>query len=187
MDKYQRVLDEKPSFKSESHTRNSYRQRAFSYIKDKPRDYVKHDDSRPRTYSMPTRNEIQKPNLHYFSTPRNNENELETYKVRKFEVNSKGVIKKRSDSLRSRSSASFSSDCDISGQLSLSSLALSSSQESVGVFKSCGSADTSTVAVFGGPGVGKTALMQQFMTSEYLGGFDTSMGKFCWKNKFRVY
>jgi GTPase SAR1 family protein len=31
--------------------------------------------------------------------------------------------------------------------------------------------------ILGSSGVGKTALTQQFMTSEYMGAFDTSTGK----------
>ena len=37
---------------------------------------------------------------------------------------------------------------------------------------------TYRVLVLGGPGVGKSSLVGQFMTSEYLHAYDTSIGKY---------
>lgn len=166
--------------------RGACRQRAFSLIKDKHMDLLEFDEGiRPRTSSMPVRSDIKKPNLHHLhhrhhghlSMFYNHDHDLNTYPVRMFEVNSKGVIKKRSDSMRSRSSTSFSSDGELCAPLSQSSLASSSSRGSTETYKSVGPVNASVVMVLGVSGVGKTALTQQFMTSEYLGGFDTSMGK----------
>lgn len=163
----------------------SRRSRAFSFMKEKHMDLLAEDEGiRPRTCSMPTRSEIKKPNLHHISRRHHgnlsytneHENGIGTYPVRMFEVNSKGVIQKRADSMRSCSTTSISSESELCGHHSRSSLASSSSQDSVGTCKSGGHVATSVVKVLGGDGVGKTAIAQQFMTSEYLGGFDTSMG-----------
>lgn len=162
---------------------HSSRHRAFSCVKNKSADHA--DDGtgmRPRTFSMPAGSNINKPS---FSVLQNRyrgrvlgsiDHDPDIYTVRMFEVNSKGVIKRRSDSWRSRSTASFSSEGEPC-PLSPSSAASSSSQDSIGNFSAC-TVGTSIIMVLGAEGVGKTALTQQFMTTEYLGGFDTSSGKF---------
>lgn len=162
----------------------SCRQRAFSFIKDKQLDLLEYGDGiRPRTSSMPTKSSVRKPTLlhlnhrHHTHEYNANEHDADKYPVRMFKVNSKGVIKSRSDSMRSRGSASFSSEGEMCRMLSQSSLASSSSHDSISTYKSLGNMSTSYVKVLGGTDVGKTALMQQFMTSEYMGGFDTSNGK----------
>ena len=162
------------------------RQRALSLIKEKHMHLFENFDEgiRPRTSSMPVNSGIKKPTLgqlhhrHHGRPSVSFNNDNETYTVRMFKVNSKGVIKSRTDSMRSRSTNSFSSDggWELCAQFSQSSLASSSSQDSVGTYKSIEQGNTAAVLVLGYPGVGKTALTQQFMTSEYLGGFDTSMG-----------
>ena len=158
------------------------RQRAFSCVKTTTEYHG--EPIRPRTLSMPTAGYSGRalfPNLshrHRGLTTSIPDHESDFYTtIRMFEVNSKGVIKKRSDSWRSRSSASFSSEGE-PGLVCYSPLESSSSIDSVG----CAASDPTPgliVLVLGEEGVGKTALTQQFMTSEYLGGFDTSSGKLC--------
>lgn len=163
----------------------STRQRAFSCVKNKSESSEDGISIRPRTCSMPTGGNF---NSSFVSNLRNRgqtssipDHESDTYTVRMFEVSSKGVIKKRSDSWRSRSTASFSSEGEPC-PLSQSSAASSSSQDSIG--NCAGVTPASVVLVLGADGVGKTALTQQFMTSEYLGGFDTSSGKltYCYRS-----
>lgn len=160
------------------------RKRASSFKKPKEKnlEMFLHDDIRPRTSSMPTRNAFRKPHAQQLQRALlrlNIEPDVETYTVRSFEMNSKGVIIKRNDSMRSRSTNSIvSSEGDFCPISPLSRTSSSMSRESVGT--SPGSVAQSTVPplrvmVLGGPAVGKTALTQQFMTSEYLGGFDTSI------------
>jgi len=159
------------------------RQRAYSMMKERNStkvDYTYSEQMRPRTCSMPTGNTIfkrmtsQKGKGH--GTSCNNTQDVETIVVRSFEVNSKGVIKSRSDSLRSRSSASFSSEGDPCPMSQSSVFSTSSSQESLQNYTNETMA-TWLIMVYGKNGVGKTAITQQFMTSEYLGGFNTSLGK----------
>ena len=167
------------------------RERAKSLFKDKHTNLLDEFDEciRPRTSSMPVRSEIKRPNLSHIHRRHHErlqwnqcaDHEQNTYTVRMFEVNSKGVIKSRTDTMRSRSTNSMSSDGGGDMYLHLSQLSLdsSSSKDSFGTQKSTGQCNVSHVIVMGSEGVGKTALTQQFMTSEYLGGFDTSIGKAC--------
>lgn len=172
----------KANGKSRENTTSCGRQRAYSLMKERNGTKVEFTDPmRPRTCSMPSRNNIRKlsscPGLQKYRgqlISGSHINDVETYVVRSFEVNSKGVIKSRSDSLRSRSTASFSSEGEPC-PLSQSSVFSNSSLESI---TNCNTdnAPAWCVMVYGMPGVGKTALTQQFMTSEYLGGFNTSLG-----------
>lgn len=169
--------------KNRENTSSCGRQRAYSLMKERNGTKVDFaDQMRPRTCSMPSRNTIRKlsscPGLQKYKgqfVGGSHTYDVDTYVVRSFEVNSKGVIKSRSDSLRSRSTASFSSEGEPC-PLSQSSVFSNSSLESI----TNGNTDfvaSWSVRVFGMPGVGKTALTQQFMTSEYLGGFNTSLGR----------
>lgn len=153
------------------------RKRASSFKKPKapPSDVgvYSDDDMRPRTCSMPTRNTIKRPTFLGRNTLHLDvDNEI--YTLRSFSTTSKGVVVNRGDSLRSRSTNSVYSSGSELFPLSPSSRTSSSlSRESLGA----GSDAVFRVAVLGSAGVGKTAITQQFMTSEYLGGFDTSIGK----------
>lgn len=155
------------------------RQRAFSLKKDERVNKVEHPEHmRPRTFSMPSRYTLRKPLAlqRYRGHVFGNGNDEDTYVVRSFEVTSKGIIKSRSDSLRSRSTASVSSEGDPC-PFSQSSVFSGSSQESLNNCQTSENTRYCTIKVFGIGGVGKTALTQQFMTSEYLGGFNTSLGE----------
>lgn len=166
------------------------RKRASSFKKpnEKNIDIFLNDDIRPRTCSMPSRSSFRKP--HHQELQRallrlNIETDTETYTVRSFKMNSKGVIIKRTDSMRSRSTNSIvSSEGDMCPLSPVSQTSSSVSRESVGT-SPCSTAASGMfpcrVMVVGAPDVGKTALTQQFMTSEYLGGFDTSAGESIYK------
>ncbi|KAL4234566.1 hypothetical protein ACF0H5_006207 [Mactra antiquata] len=160
------------------------RKRASSFKKPKEKnlDMFLNDDMRPRTSSMPTRNSLRKPHaqdLRRAFLGLNIDPLGDRYTVRAFEMNSKGIIIKRSDSLRSRSTNSvLSSEGDIYPLSPLSQTSSSVSRESVrtspgSVFPTV--SIPTRVLITGAPDVGKTAIAQQFMTSEYLGGFDTSI------------
>jgi hypothetical protein len=153
-------------------------------LKEHNMDILFHDDIRQRTYSMPTRGTIKKPDKRqlqrvHFRLSHAVDNK--TYSIRSFEVNSKGVITKRPDSLRLKGTNSiYSSEGDFC--INLRQQITSSSESKESLHESNKTVDRqeivpSHVMVLGGPGVGKTGLAQQFMTLEYLGGFNTSVGK----------
>ena len=151
------------------------RKRSSSFKKPRspPLEALSDDDMRPRTCSMPTRNTIKKPGrLSHHALHLEVESEL--YTLRSFSTTAKGDVVNRGDSLRSRSTNSVYSSGSEFCPLSPSSRTSSSiSHDSFGE----GCAGPFRVAVLGASGVGKTAITQQFMTSEYLGGFDTSIGE----------
>lgn len=162
------------------------RKRASSFKKPKEKnlDIFLQDEIRPRTSSMPTRNAFRRPQSQQLQRALlrlNIEPDEEKYTVRSFEMNSKGVIIKRTDSMRSRSTNSIvSSEGDFCPLSPLSRTSSSMSRESLGtspISTAQPSLPPIRVMVLGGPAVGKTALTQQFMTTEYLGGFDTSIGE----------
>lgn len=164
------------SANKQEHPCTQTRQRALSLKKDeKVRCVDCNDQIRPRTRSMPAKSTVIRPCTCH-SSPHHctgqlltaNVHDIGTYIVRQFEVNSKGVIKSRSDSLRSRSTSTSSDGdpCNFGQGLRLSKEYVQ--QEIV---------HAPYILVCGVAGVGKTALTQQFMTSEYLGGFNTSVGK----------
>ncbi|KAH3770134.1 hypothetical protein DPMN_171416 [Dreissena polymorpha] len=130
---------------------------------------------RPRTCSMPSRNSLTKPRASIWRREFPNiELDTDKYTVREFEINSKGVIVHRSESFRSRSINSIcSSEGDIGPDSPISCTTSSLSRDSP---RMSPVAYVHRVVVVGAPGCGKTALNQQLMTSEYLGGFNTSSG-----------
>ena len=98
------------------------------------------------------------------------------YRRRSFSTTPKG-IKNDGDLLVSGTLSTASSVCsdihiDVNGRSRASS---SNSQESCSANVS--GKPAYKVLMLGGPGVGKTALTQQFMTSEYIGAQNTSFGK----------
>lgn len=132
------------------------------------------DEMRPRTSSLPTRNSYKR--RQYLSPTVSTEGEL--YRVRSFETTSKGIIN-RGDSFKSKSSNSIvSSGSSTTDHGRLSRSPSVNSQGSTEASLDSAGCQLFRVCVLGSPGVGKTALMQQFMTSEYIGGFDTSLGKY---------
>lgn len=141
------------------------------------------DEIRTRTSSMPTRSTYTRPNVHHlrrshqdlFTRP-----EIEIQAVRAFEISTKGKLIKRSESRSTRSSSSIHSVDDDIPHLNLSRDSSIQSADEHGVIVS-GIRMTKVfpVLVIGNVGVGKTALVQQFLSTQYLGGFDTSIGKIC--------
>ena len=162
------------------------RKRASSFKRPRvpSQDIMPDDDIRPRTSSMPTRNTIKRPGC-LTHTALHLDVDYEQYTMRSFATTSKGVVVNRGDSMRSRSSNSVYSSgselCPLSPESQTSS---SISRESI----SAVSDSVFRIAVLGSSGVGKTAITQQFMTSEYLGGFDTSIGKsrVLWKLHIKI-
>ncbi|KAK3577860.1 hypothetical protein CHS0354_010421 [Potamilus streckersoni] len=157
------------------------RKRASSFKKPKKVNPDEFDEGlRPRTSSMPTRNSFKKPSLYMTRAEPSRYNlhsDTDFYMCRHFETTSKGVIVNRGDSLRSKSTNSMVSSGSEVFPLSQSSPTSSSlSHESLGSVSALDVFTPYKILVTGGLGVGKTGLTQQFMTSEYLGGFDTSQG-----------
>ncbi|KAG6443681.1 hypothetical protein O3G_MSEX002961 [Manduca sexta] len=99
--------------------------------------------------------------------------EEEYYRLRHFSITGKGVVN-RGDSLRSRRSrsntsvASSASSTEAANRASAPCSLASSRDSSAGL-------SSYRVLVLGGPGVGKSSLVGQFMTSEYLHAYDTSI------------
>lgn len=151
----------------------SPRPRVRSTSMKKPKIRLSEDfdlgDIRPRTSSLPTRNNVKKPNLLEIRSAGilYEDNEHDLYRVRTFEKTAKGLVN-RGDSFISRSTNSVVSSGSEFGALSRTSS--STSQASFTEHTK-----SYRILMMGAQGVGKTALTQQFMTSEYLGGFDTSV------------
>lgn len=140
------------------------------------------NEMRQRTFSMPSRNTCKKPIVHRLRCSDfglDFKTEVETYTVRSFELSSKGKIISRSDSLRSKSTSSVYSSEEELSQFSqpLSKDSKPKSRESSYFISESPIQLACRVMIKGTFAVGKTALAQQFLTSEYLGGFDTSFGK----------
>ncbi|XP_060551639.1 uncharacterized protein LOC132713167 [Ruditapes philippinarum] len=148
---------------------------SFKILNEDDLDIYLHEDIRPRTRSMPTRGTIKRPDTLQRALFRlRKDADDDTYKVRSFEISSKGIITKRMDSQRSRSTNSL--DCSRVDFYSLLSPRTSTiSQEDISILWSA--LHPTRIMVLGQPGVGKTGLTQQFMTLEYLGGFNTSVGE----------
>ena len=156
------------------------RKRASSFKKPKthsPEPFGHFGEMRPRTCSMPTRNTFRKPGLGLLNQGHHGlhlDVETDLYRLRSFSTTSKGIVINRGDSVRSRSTNSVYSSEGEQCPLSPSSRTSSThSRESFGLVPVI----PFRVTVLGAAGVGKTAITQQFMTSEYLGGFDTSIGE----------
>ncbi|KAH3770121.1 hypothetical protein DPMN_171402 [Dreissena polymorpha] len=136
-------------------------------------------DMRPRTFSMPTKNSYTKPLL-YHKQPRQYRSQTafnadDRHLVRIFEMSSQGQLVKKSDSLWSSSTNSIvSSEGDVFVGVSPTQ---NSSFNRRSFEEGNGPSEPYSVLVIGQSEVGKTALCQQFQTSEYLGGFNTSLGK----------
>ncbi|XP_077283291.1 uncharacterized protein LOC143909257 [Arctopsyche grandis] len=99
--------------------------------------------------------------------------EEQYYRLRHFSITGKGVVN-RGDSLKSRRSRSNTSvaSSNSSTERLTAPPSLASSRES-----SASAPPTAPyrVLVLGAPGVGKSSLVSQFMTSEYLHAYDTSI------------
>ena len=156
------------------------RKRASSFKKPKthsPELFGHLGEMRPRTCSMPTRNTFRKPGLGLLCQGHHVchlDVDTDIYRLRSFSTTSKGIVINKGDSVRSRSTNSVYSSGSEEFPLSPSSGNSSThSRECFGMMPVI----PFRVTVLGAAGVGKTAITQQFMTSEYLGGFDTSIGE----------
>ncbi|XP_046342367.1 GTP-binding protein GEM-like [Haliotis rufescens] len=155
------------------------KKRATSLKKPKRRflENVELEEMRPRTSSLPSRNDLKKP-VQYLSPYSESAEYDSVYTLRSFVTTSKGRVVNRGDSLRSRSTNSVLS----SGSGSMTELTplsrTSSSLSQSSVANSTGSAfgiNPFKVLVVGTMGVGKTSIARQFTTSDYLGDLDISI------------
>ncbi|EDV55193.2 uncharacterized protein LOC6547333 isoform X4 [Drosophila erecta] len=111
--------------------------------------------------------------------------EEEYYRLRHFSITGKGVVN-RGDSLKSRRSrsnnsvaSSNSSTEHLTTQQQLSAPASVSARTSLASSRESSTSNPGNgpfrVLMLGGPAVGKSSLVSQFMTSEYLHAYDTSI------------
>ena len=134
-------------------------------------------DMRPRTYSMPTRPTFHRHDLQKVRFQHRDDN-VELYRVRSFSTTSKGIIN-CGDTFRARSNSNDEPPGGGDRTCSRTNVAAlaASSFSSTDTF----SDDTPVyrVVVLGSAGVGKTSLVHQLMTSEYMGDTDLSvLGEF---------
>ena len=153
-------------------TRPRARSTSMKKAKNKTFENVEMDEIRPRTSSLPTRSNYRRPMI---KNLRKNyeEHEHDFYRVRTFEMTSKGIIN-RGDSIKSRSSNSVVSS---EGEGTALSTGSSSCSQNSLINGDCSVHKNRPykIVILGALGVGKSAIAQQFLTSEYL--FDTSIGK----------
>ncbi|XP_074644733.1 uncharacterized protein LOC141901419 isoform X1 [Tubulanus polymorphus] len=152
------------------------------------------DPIRPRTSSMPTKNDFKKPDFLSPPSPTSymkrssekDEDHCPLYRVRSFRTTSKGIVN-RGDSFKSRSTNSVASTGSLGSTSRLSNSmddcragGCSESVKSHGSTANSVASSTGSTAyrviILGAGGVGKTAITKQFMTSEYMGAFDTTTG-----------
>ncbi|XP_074644734.1 uncharacterized protein LOC141901419 isoform X2 [Tubulanus polymorphus] len=150
------------------------------------------DPIRPRTSSMPTKNDFKKPDFLSPPSPTSymkrssekDEDHCPLYRVRSFRTTSKGIVN-RGDSFKSRSTNSVASTGSLGSTSRLSNSmddcragGCSESVKSHGSTANSVASSTGSTAyrviILGAGGVGKTAITKQFMTSEYMGAFDTT-------------
>lgn len=152
----------------------------------KPRELDLSMFSRHRTASMPSRSQLRRPDPEKLrqSYRQRHERDYTFCRVRSFTTHSKGIVN-RGDSFKVRKSSSQMSldstgsatprdptrgrSCSSVSHESIANLSRDSSTEGEGPVYS--------VLMVGSNGVGKSALTQQFMTSENVGHNDTSIGK----------
>lgn len=137
---------------------------------------------RPRTYSLPA-TEVR--SFRPVAEPPSVWRDVYTCPVRSFSRTTKGVVN-RGDSVRKCSINSLLSSGSTMTEGEERHRALSiASQDGVG-FELCGGVGVDgnvappyfRVAILGTMGVGKSALFRQFMSSEYLGTYETNCGEF---------
>lgn len=166
-------------------------------------------EPRRRTYSMPSKNkrafiDSQRQQVHQRSSSSSSTPE-DFYRVRTFSTSSKGIFNKGDSFKRKRrATAAAAAEAEKRGQATTTTTlpivvveaaagktvkakklvvpATSAAASSVGrSLLPTVSAEKSRVLVMGGPGVGKRSIMQQFLTSEYMGTADSSHGKYIHK------
>jgi hypothetical protein len=105
------------------------------------------------------------------------------YRLRNFAVTAKGVVKNQGDSIRTKSNSSLSTPMGSyqstevpprNERLSVSSAYSTGADTSLSGETTSGSCNPKyKVLMSGAPGVGKTALTNQFLTSEYMNAYDS--------------
>lgn len=147
--------------------------RSSSWKKSKKKELELEIEPRPRTGSVPledTLSQLEKLKLL--------QQEEGLFPVRNFCMSPKGLIN-RGDSFKRRSNQSVASEGAASGGSgqdgSNRSRALSVNSQGSNSDSAC---LVCKVLMMGDHGVGKTALLHQFMTSEYMGATDTSFGNY---------
>ena len=162
------------------------------------------DEMRPRTSSMPSKGNIRRPqSLKVRPTHSHNQtpddgaeqDPCPFYRVRSFTSSSKGIIN-RGDSFKRRrrmgtSDASVDSidSCPDKLRHTWSTQSQGSRGSSVSSTVDYDTPASYRVIILGATGVGKTALIRQFKTSDYMGNADTSLSVsnhiFIWCNEFQ--
>ncbi|XP_052062298.1 GTP-binding protein GEM-like [Mytilus californianus] len=148
------------------------RARSTSMKKTKNKTFESYeiDGIRPRTSSLPTKNNYRRPLIKNLRTNYEDQDH-DLYRLRTFEMTSKGIVN-RGDSIKSRSTNSIVSSEGDGNTLSIGSS--SCSQNSLA--NSEGSLQRPKpykIVILGALGVGKSTIVQQFLTSEYR--FDISI------------
>jgi len=150
------------------------RSTSMKKAKNKTFENLEMDEIRPRTSSLPTKNTYRRPLIKNLRTYAE-DHDHDMYRLRTFEMTSKGVVN-RGDSIKSRSTNSIvSSDGDGNAMSPESSSCSQNSLANSDFECSLSKNKPYKIVILGALGVGKSAIAQQFMTSEYL--FDTSIGK----------
>ncbi|ELT87346.1 hypothetical protein CAPTEDRAFT_220080 [Capitella teleta] len=160
----------------------------------RPRDLELRSSMRRRTYSMPTKNRYRKPSQAEITSAAaagdstqssrhssQGDDDEDFVRVRTFSTSARGIIN-RGDSFKRRClnlaaadapGGEVDTDGDVHRERTWSNTSQGSSAGSGA--SSCSSPPVHRVVVMGARGVGKTAIIQQFMTSEYMGNADSSI------------
>ncbi len=168
---------------SQYHSKSCRRSRQRDYHCDVENEH------RPRTLSMPSKGKPSKPVLkkgrslsQERKTPKHDPGgQASLYRVRSFTSNSRGVInrgdsfKMRQDSLESTGSCP-ERVLQLRHTWSAQSQTGSSRDSSAASSFDVDAPSSFQVLILGAGGVGKTALIQQFKTSEYMGNEDPCLG-----------
>ena len=142
-----------------------------------------HGRPRQRTYSMPTRNRYRKMREAAqaaraagadINDSHQDQADDSYYRVRTFSTSGKKGIINRGDSFKRRYKKRVVAEFE-AGHFRQRTWSCTSQGSSVGSAGSGGEAGTYKVLMLGSSGVGKTSLVQQFMSSEYMGNADASL------------
>lgn len=115
---------------------------------------------RPRTYSMPTRNTFQRPKL---NKNRANYDDVTYYHVRTFSTSANRIVRRGNSIKRHGSNKQLNSSAS---QASTGSRQSILSEVEIPVYK---------VLVVGSQSVGKTSLIQQFISHDHMASLNTSL------------
>ena len=174
----------------QNHHQNHHHHRSRSFktrSRAKEADDIAYD--RPRRNSMPSQCHQKLSSSYNDLLGKEDTNHDSLRRVRSFKTTSKGGVVNRGDSYKKRPHKDRNLSCV--GLVYDENLDPTANGQTVDSMKNeiaiqiktadgnVSSASSSyTVVVLGPPGVGKTSLTSQFMTSEYIGVTDNSLGKF---------